>query len=66
MIEELLLFFLQSDVGDPNRFNNYLLLGYVVLWLIGMAYVFSLYNRQRNLQQDIKLMRQLLEEEEKK
>ena len=62
-MEELLLYFLQSQVGDPNRFNNYMLFGYVVMWLIGLAYVFSLSNRQRNLQQDIKLMRQLLEED---
>jgi hypothetical protein len=66
MIEELLFYFLQSQVVDPNRFNNYMLFGYVVMWLIGLAYVFSLFNRQRNLQQDMKLMRQLLEEEEKK
>jgi hypothetical protein len=66
MMEEWLYFFLQSQVVDPNRFNNYMLFGYVVMWLIGLAYVFSLFNRQRNLQQDMKLMRQLLEEEEKK
>lgn len=64
-MEEFLLYFLQSQIDDPNRFNNYLLFGYVVMWLIGLAYVFSLFNRQRNLQQDIKLMRQLLEEEDK-
>jgi hypothetical protein len=51
-------------VSDPNRFNNYLLLGYSVMWLIGMVYVASLVIRQRNLQQDMQLMHQILQEDE--
>lgn len=54
----------QSDVSDPNRYNNYLLLAYVVMWLIGLVYVGSLANRQRNLQQDVELMQKLLQEDE--
>lgn len=49
--------------SDPNRFNNYLVLGYFAMWLIGVVYVISLIVRQRNLQQDISLMKRLLEEE---
>ncbi|MCA9959412.1 MAG: CcmD family protein [Chloroflexota bacterium] len=56
--------FLQAGVGDPNRFNNYLVLGYVVMWLIGLVYVISLASRQRNLQKDMDLMQQLLQEDE--
>lgn len=56
--------FFQSSVGDPNRFNNYLMLGYGVMWLIGMVYVASLLIRQRNVQQDLELMRRILEDEE--
>ena len=56
--------FLQSV--DPNRFNNFLLLGYIVMWAIGLGYVVSLYNRQRNLRQDIHTLRQLLDEDEEK
>ncbi len=55
---------LQSGIDDPNRFNNYLILGYAVMWLIGTGYVVSLVIRQRNLQQDLRLMRQLLQEHE--
>ena len=51
---------------DPNNFNNFLLLGYIVIWLIGLGYVVSLYNRQRNLHKDIHTLRQLLDEDEEK
>ena len=56
--------FLQSNVGNPNFFNGYLILGYVVMGLIGLAYVASLAIRQRNLQQDIQLMQQILQDDE--
>ncbi len=51
---------------DPNRFNDYLALGYFVMWLTGLVYVISLIVRQRNLHQDIALMKRLLEEDEEK
>jgi hypothetical protein len=51
---------------DPNHFNNFLLLGYIAMWLIGLGYVVSLYNRQRNLHKDIHTLRQLLDEDEEK
>ena len=51
---------------DPNLTNNYLILGYVVMGLIALVYVISLVSRQRNVQKDIELMRQLLEEDEGK
>lgn len=56
--------FLQSSVGDPNNFNGYLILGYVVMGVISLVYVISLAARQRNLEQDITLMRRLLQEDE--
>lgn len=49
---------------DPNQFNNYLLLGYVVMWLIGMIYIASLAIRQRNLNRDLDLMEQILQEDD--
>jgi len=52
-----------ADVA--NQFNNYLVLGYFVMWLIAMVYIASLAVRQRNLKQDLRLMGQILEEEEK-
>ncbi|MBK9053419.1 MAG: hypothetical protein IPL78_21715 [Chloroflexi bacterium] len=60
----LLTVFLQSV--DANRFNNFLLFGYVVMWIIGLLYVVSLYSRQRNMRQDIHTLQQLLDEDEEK
>ncbi|MBK8987498.1 MAG: hypothetical protein IPM39_15710 [Chloroflexi bacterium] len=60
----LLTVFLETaDV--PNRFNNYLVLGYFAMWLIAVVYIASLTIRQRNLKQDLQLMGQILQEEEK-
>jgi len=56
--------FLQSNVGNPNFFNGYLMLGYFVMGMIGLAYIASLTIRQRNLQQDIQLMQRILQEDE--
>ena len=60
----LLAILLQSDIGDPNRFNNFLILGYSVMWFIAMIYVASLIVRQRNVQQDLQLMHRILQEDE--
>ncbi|MCP4419603.1 MAG: hypothetical protein GY805_23570 [Chloroflexi bacterium] len=54
---------LQSSV-NPNTFNNFLILGYVVMGIISLVYIVSLVVRQRNLQQDIHLMQQLLQDDE--
>ncbi|GAB4276100.1 MAG: hypothetical protein Kow0080_26020 [Candidatus Promineifilaceae bacterium] len=56
--------FLQSTIGDPNQFNNYLALGYAAMWLIGTIYVISLNARQRNLSQDIQLLKRLLQDDD--
>jgi len=54
----------QADVFDPNRYNNYLILGYFAMWLIVMVYIFTLASRQKNVREEIQLMKQLLEEDE--
>ncbi len=54
----------QADIFDPNRHNNYLILGYFAMWLIVMVYIFTLASRQRNAREEIQLMKQLLEEDE--
>ncbi|MCA9971805.1 MAG: hypothetical protein KC425_16385 [Anaerolineales bacterium] len=59
----LLSIWLQASV-NPDQFNNYLVLGYVVMWLIGFVYVISLAVRQRNLQKDVQLMQRILQEDE--
>lgn len=55
---------MQGPISDPNATNNYLLLGYVVMWIIGAAYVVSLAARQRNVRQDIEMLQQLLQDDE--
>ena len=55
---------LQTSIDDPGRFNNYLLLGYLVMWLVAVVYLVLLDSKQKNLKQDIRLMRRLLEEDE--
>jgi len=61
------LFFLniawQSSVNS-DTFNNYLMLGYTVMVVIGLVYIVSLAIRQRNLRQDIQLMERLLQDDE--
>jgi CcmD family protein len=54
----------QAPISDPDRFNQYLLLGYGVMWLVAMIYLLSMANKQRNLRQEIRLMRRLLKEDE--
>jgi hypothetical protein len=49
---------------DPNQFNDYLILGYVAMWLIGLIYVVSLALRQRNLRRDLDLMEDILQEDD--
>lgn len=60
----LLTTLLQASIDDPNKFNSFLVLGYFVMWLIGLVYVVSLASRQRNLQRDIQLMQQILQDED--
>ena len=54
----------QVGIGDPNQFNHFMNLGYVVMWIIAMVYILSLANRQRNVKEEVELLRQLLEEDE--
>ena len=49
----------------PEATGPYLILGYVAMGAIGLAYVVSLWSRQRNIQQDLTLLRRLLEEDER-
>lgn len=49
---------------DPNTTMGYLVLGYAVMWVIALLYILGLAFKQRNLRQDIALMKRLLEEDE--
>lgn len=48
---------------DPTITMGYLVLGYAVMWVIAFLYVLSLAVKQRNLRQELELMRRLLEDE---
>lgn len=52
------------QTADPNWFNQYLTMGYVVMGFIVLFYIISLAIRQRNVEQDLKLLQQLLQENE--
>ena len=49
---------------DPNQCNNYLILGYGVMWAVVMVYLVILANRQKNAREDLKLLAQLIKEDE--
>lgn len=54
---------LLQTVSDPNKFNGFMILGYVIMWLVAMVYIFIMANRQRNAREELKLMEQLLRED---
>lgn len=59
----ILLNGLFQTVSDPNKFNGFMILGYVIMWLVAMVYIFIMANRQRNAREELKLMEQLLRED---
>jgi heme exporter protein C len=56
---------LQPQIANPNAFNQYLIGGYVVMSTLSLLYMLYLYTRQRNLQNDIALLSQLLQEDKR-
>jgi hypothetical protein len=57
-------FFVQAGLANPDKFNHFMILGYGAMWIIAMIYIVSLANRQRNVKEEVELLRQLLEEDE--
>jgi hypothetical protein len=64
MLAAILLFSATLQSGDPNQFNGFMVLGYVAMWLVFMAYLITLSNRQRNVKEEVELLEQLLREDE--
>lgn len=56
---------LQVQVSDPNMFNRYLIGGYGIMSALCLLYMLYLYIRQRNLQNDIALLAQLLQDDKR-
>jgi hypothetical protein len=65
MAPQLFLTTLWQTADVANRFNDYLVLGYFAMWVVAVVYIVSLAIRQRNLKQDLQLMQQILQEDEK-
>ena len=51
---------------DVNKYNNYMVLGYFIMWSIVMIYILLLANRQKNVREDLTLMTELLKEDEER
>ena len=49
---------------DVNKNNNYLILGYVAMWAAVMVYLLILANKQKNAREDLRLLIELLKEDE--
>lgn len=52
-----------AQTFNPNQFNDYLVLGYIIMSGIALFYVLTLLIRQRNVQKDIALLRQVVSED---
>jgi CcmD family protein len=59
-----LTIFAQTQISDPNRFNQFLILAYVAIWAVAFLYLLFLANRQRNARKELQLLQQLLEEDQ--
>ncbi len=57
-------FLFQIGIDEPERFNGYLLLGYLVLGLIFCAYIAYLWSMQKNVDQDLQVLEQLLSDDD--
>ena len=60
----LLTILFQIGIDEPNRFNGYLLLGYVVLGGMAIAYIVYLSSQQRNIERDLQVLEQVLKDDE--
>lgn len=55
-----MLLLLQSP--NPNRNMNFLFAGFVVVWLLILGYLYSINRRQKRLDQEIALLKQMRDE----
>jgi CcmD family protein len=53
---------LQAPGGDPARNMNFLFAGFVVVWVLLLSYIFSLVRRQKRLEAEIEMLRQMKQE----
>jgi CcmD family protein len=43
---------------------TFMIVAYAMFWILAFVFIFSIFNRQRNLQRDLDLMEQLLKDHE--
>ena len=53
---------LQTGSGDPNKNLNFLFAGFVVVWVLLLSYIFSLARRQKRLEAELEMLRQMKQE----
>jgi hypothetical protein len=51
---------------DINQYNNYMILGYVAMWAAVMVYLLILANKQKNAREDLRLLAELLKEDDER
>ena len=55
---------LQAASGNPNQNLNFLFAGFVVVWVLLLSYIFSLVRRQKRLEAEIEMLKQMKQEKQ--
>ena len=53
---------LQSSAGTGDKNLNFLFAGFAVVWLLLLGYVFSLMRRQKRLEAEVEMLKQMRQE----
>jgi len=57
-----LAWLLQTSGGNPNKSMDFLFAGFVVVWALLLGYIFSLVRRQKRLEAEIAMLKQMEKE----
>lgn len=53
---------LQTTGGDPNKNLSFLFAGFVVVWVLLLGYIFSVMRRQKRLEAEIEMLKEMRQE----
>ncbi len=53
---------LQTSGGNPNKNMNFLFAGFLVVWTLLLGYIFSMVRRQKRLEAEIEMLKQMKQE----